>query len=74
MVCATSKASDQPAHMHIMIRAFASCLNIIYVKILTEHKLEFPSLKGGCTGSFESTLVKIPHGWKSYADDAVVYI
>ena len=35
------------------------------VKLLTEHHLEFLSLKGGCTGSSESTLVKIPHCWKS---------
>ena len=27
------------------------------VKLLTEHHLEFISLKGGCTGSSESTLV-----------------
>ena len=27
------------------------------VKLLTEHHLEFLSLKGGCRGSFESTLV-----------------
>ena len=31
---------------------------------LTEHHLEFLSLKGGCTCSSESTLVKIPHCWK----------
>ena len=37
------------------------------VKLLTEHHLEFLSLKGGCTGSFESTHVKMPHCWKSYA-------
>ena len=36
------------------------------VKLLTEHDLEFLSLKGGCTGSSESTLVKIPHCWKSH--------
>ena len=36
------------------------------VKLLTEHKLEFLSLKGGCTGSYESTLDKIPHPWKSH--------
>ena len=36
------------------------------VKLLTEHHLEFLSLKGGYTGSFESTLVKIPHCWKSH--------
>ena len=27
VVCATSKASDQPAHTCSLIRAFASCLN-----------------------------------------------
>ena len=33
---------------------------------LIEHHLEFVSLKGGYTDSFESTLVKIPHCWKSH--------
>ena len=28
--------------------------------LLTEHHLECPSLKGGCTSSSESTLVKMP--------------
>ena len=28
VVCATSKASDQPAHMRSLIRAFASRLDI----------------------------------------------
>ena len=36
------------------------------VQLLTEHHLEFLRLKGGCTGSSESTLVKIPHCWKSH--------
>ena len=36
------------------------------VKLLAEHHLEFLSLKGGCRGSSESTLVKIPHCWKSH--------
>ena len=36
------------------------------VKLLTEHHLEFLSLKGGCTGSNESTLVKMPHCWKCH--------
>ena len=31
------------------------------VKLLTEHHFEFLSFKGGCTGSSESTLVKMPH-------------
>ena len=29
LVCATSKASDQPAHKRSLIRAFASRLNIL---------------------------------------------
>ena len=37
------------------------------VKLLTEYHLEFRSLKGGCTGSSESTNVKMPHCWKSHA-------
>ena len=37
------------------------------VKLLTEHLLEFLSFKGGCRGSSESTLVKMPHCWKSHA-------
>ena len=40
------------------------CLSLEYsmsVKLLTEHHLEFLSLKGGCIGSSESTLVKMPH-------------
>ena len=36
------------------------------VKLLTEQHLEFLSLKRGCTGSSESTLVKMPHCWKSH--------
>ena len=36
------------------------------VKLLTEHHLKFLSLKGGCTGLSESTLVKMPHCWKSH--------
>ena len=35
------------------------------VKLLTEQHLEVLSLKGVCTGSSESTLVKIRHCWKS---------
>ena len=37
------------------------------VKLLTEHHLEFLSFKGGCRCSSESTLVKMPHCWKSHA-------
>ena len=34
---------------------------------MSEHNLEFLSLTGGFTGSSESTLVKMPHCWKSHA-------
>ena len=37
------------------------------IKLLTEHHLEFLRLKGVCTGSSESTHVKMPHCWKSHA-------
>ena len=37
------------------------------VKLLTEHHLEFLSLKEGCRGSSESTLVKISNYWISHA-------
>ena len=33
---------------------------------LTERHLEFLSFKGGCTGSSESTLVKMSHCMKSH--------
>ena len=62
VVCANSKASDQPAHMRSLIRAFAT----MSLKLLTEHDLESLSLKGCCTGSSESIHVKMPHCWKSH--------
>ena len=37
------------------------------VKLLTERRLEFLSLKGDCTCSSESTLIKMSNCWKSYA-------
>ena len=40
------------------------------VKLLTEHHFEFLSLKGGCSGCFESIHIyscQIPHCWKSHA-------
>ena len=36
------------------------------VKLLSEQHLEFINLTGGCTGSFESIQVKMPHCWKSH--------
>ena len=36
------------------------------VKLLSEQHLKILSLKRGCTGSSESTHVKMPHCWKSH--------
>ena len=41
-----------------------SLVRSMIAKLLTEQHLEFLSLKGGCTCSYESTLVKMPHCWK----------
>ena len=38
------------------------------IKLLTEHHLEFLSLKEACTDSSESTLVKMRHCWKLHVD------
>ena len=37
------------------------------VKLLMEHYLAFLSLKGGCKGLSDSTLVKMSNCWKSHA-------
>ena len=37
------------------------------VKLLTEHHLEFLSLKEGCRGWSKSTFVKMSNSWKSLA-------
>ena len=66
VVCATSKASDQPAHTQSDQSLCKSLEYSMIVKLLTEHHLEFLILKRGCTGSFESTHVKMPHCWKSH--------
>ena len=74
VVCATSKASDQPAHVQ---SDRSLCLLLEYsltLKLLTKHHLEFLSLKGGCTGSYESTLVKMPHCWKAHVTAQTVQV
>ena len=51
------------------------CLSLEYsmsVKLPTEHHLEFLSIKGGSTGTSESTLVKMPHCWKSRAAALII--
>ena len=42
------------------------------VNLLTEHNLKLLTLKGGCTGSSEYTLVKIPHCWKSHVEAHII--
>ena len=51
-----------------IVRNHSCRLNIIYiiVELLTEHHLEFLSLKVGFTGSSESIHVKRPQCWKSH--------
>ena len=44
------------------------------VKLLDEHHLGFLSLKGGCTGLSESTLVKMPHCWKSRVTAQIILL
>ena len=65
MVCATNKATDQPAQTQSDLSLCWSQEYSLSVKLLTEYHFEFLSLKVGCTGSSESTLLKIPHCWKS---------
>ena len=43
------------------------------VKLLTEHHLEFLTLKGGCTGLSESTLVKMQHCLKSHVEAHYIF-
>ena len=42
------------------------------IKLLTEHHLEYLCLKGGCIGSSESTLVKMPLCRKSHVAGHVI--
>ena len=66
VIYTTSNGSDQPAYTRTLIRAFAGLEYSMSVKLLTEHHSEFLSLKGGCTCSSESILVKMPLCWKSH--------
>ena len=44
------------------------------VKLLTEHHLEFLSLKGGCKGSSESIHVKMAHCCKPHGSALFFFI
>ena len=65
VACATSKASDQPAHTRSLIRAFSSSLEyFMSVKLLTEHHFEFLSLKGEAAEALPS--LHLSNCWKSH--------
>ena len=46
----------------------------MFVKLLNEHNLEFLSLTRSFTGSSESTVVKMPHCWKSRVTTQMIYL
>ena len=52
---------DQGLILEELLHSMAVNEYSLTVKLLTEHHLEFLGLKGGCTGSFESMLIKMPH-------------
>ena len=54
-------------------QSFCLSLNFLSVKLLTELHFVFLGLKGGCTGSSESTLVKMPQRWKSRHNSFEMY-
>ena len=55
-------------HTRSLVRAFCKSLeDFMTIKLLTEHHLEFLSLKRNYTGTSECTLVKMPHCWKSHS-------
>ena len=65
-MCDQQSLSSACAYTQSDQRIYKSLEHSMTVKLLTEQHLEFLSLKGGCTGSSESTLVRMPHLWKSH--------
>ena len=67
VVCRPAKAQTS---LHICAVWWSEPLLVSWyfmsVKLLSEQHLEFHSLNGGCTYLSESTLVKMPHCWKSH--------
>ena len=66
----------RPAKTQISLPDQSLCLSLEYsmsVKLLTEHHLEFLSLKGGCTGLSESIHVKLPHCLKSHVMAHIIF-
>ena len=66
VVCVTIKRLDQPAHMRSLIGALASRMKYYNSWATDGTSFGVSKLKGGCAGSSESILVKIPHCRKSH--------
>ena len=66
VICATSKSTDQTAHMCRLIRAFASCLHILWLLSYWLKIILSFSLTEGYTGLCKSTNVKMPHFCESH--------
>ena len=62
-ICDLQSLRSACAYAQSDLRLCSSLGHSMIVKVLTEHHLEFLSLKGGCKGLSESTLVKMPHCW-----------
>ena len=65
-MCDQQRLSSACAYAQFDLRLCLSFESSNTLRLLTEHHLEFLGLKGGCTGSSESTLFKMPHCWKSH--------
>ena len=65
-MCAQQRLRSAYAYAQSDQSQFLSLEHSRVVKLLTEHYLESLSLKEGCKGLSESSLVKMPHCWKSH--------
>ena len=72
VVCATSSLRPACAYPQSDQSLCLSPEYSITVKLLSKQQLEILSLSGGCAGSSESTLVKMPHCWESYVTAQLV--
>ena len=63
--CTSIRVSKLKSRLHSLIWVY-TCKNATLLEIMTVLQLEFLNLKVGFTVSSESTLVKMPHCWKSH--------
>ena len=73
-MCDQQRLRSACAYMQSDQRLCLSLEHSMTIKLLTEHHLEFLNLIGGCTGLYESTLVKMPHCWKSHVTAHIVLV